>query len=492
MSNSKQSAALTILPAWRLAQEIAGRNVSCREVMEAFLDRIYEVNPEVNAIVALRKHSELLDEACYKDRLLADGIYEGWMHGFPQAIKDLEDTIGILSTNGYFGHKERLPEKDSMIVTRMKEAGSIIIGKTNTPEWGFGSNTYNEVYGATGNPFNPELTSGGSSGGAACAVALNMQAVADGSDFMGSLRNPAGFCGVFGFRPSWGRVPAEGADLFYQNCAVKGPMARNVPDLALLLSTLAGPDKRVPSSLEDDTDLKALTPDNVCERLGSDISGKRIAWMGDLGGYLPMEDGVLSVCEEALKKLSRKASVKVDSVAPFFDPAMFWEKVWLPIRHFGSVQLKPLYDNLQMRKYLKPEAVFEYESSLKYTASDLFLAGTIRSEIYLALLEVFEEYDFIAAPTAQVFPFDKNINWPEEIAGKKMDSYFRWMEVVSHWTMTGCPVAAVPAGFYKDSTPTEKSAAKPMGKPIGIQIIGKPRGDFELLKFAYGVEKALK
>jgi len=447
--------------------------------MEAFLSRIDEINHEVNAIVALRARDELLSEARNKDKLLSDGMYEGWMHGFPQAIKDLEDTIGIISTNGYLGHKGRMPESDSQLVSAMKAAGSIIIGKTNTPEWGFGSHTYNEVYGATGNPFNHALTSGGSSGGAACAVALNMQAVADGSDFMGSLRNPAGFCNIFGFRPSWGRVPSLGADLFYQNCSVKGPMARNVPDLALLLSTLSGYDTKMPSSLADDANLKALTPDNVCERLSSDIKEAKIAWMGDLDGYLPMEDGVLSVCEAALNKLSTNASVVAEPLAPFFDPAMFWERVWLPIRHFASTQLKPLYDNPDMRRLLKPEAIFEYESSLNYSAQDLFNAGVIRSEIYTKLLGVFEEYDYIAVPTAQVFPFDKTIDWPKVIAGRKMDSYFRWMEVVSHWTMTGCPVVAVPAGF---------NAA---GLPMGIQFVGKPRSDFELLQFAYGLEKAL-
>jgi len=447
--------------------------------MEAFLDRIDEVNPDVNAIVALRSRGELLSEAGAKDAQLSKGAYEGWMHGFPQAIKDLEDTIGVASTNGYLGYKDRLPEEDSSLVSKMKKAGAIIIGKTNTPEWGFGSHTYNEIYGATGNPYNPKLSSGGSSGGAACAVALNMQVVADGSDFMGSLRNPAGFCNIFGFRPSWGRVPSPSSDLFYQNCAVKGPMARNVPDLALLLATMSGYDKRVPSSLEDDAQLKALTPDNVCERLDTDIKNAKIAWIGDAGGYLPMEDGVLSICETALKKLSADGGVIVEPLEPFFDPAIFWEKVWLPIRHFGSVQLKPLYDDPDMRKLLKPEAIFEYESSQKYTISDLYSAGVIRSEIYIALLDVFEEYDFIAVPTAQVFPFDKNINWPTEIAGKKMDSYFRWMEVVSHWTMTGCPIAAVPAGFSMDN------------KPMGLQIVGKPRGDFELLKFAYGMEKVL-
>ncbi|MCL2565332.1 MAG: amidase [Defluviitaleaceae bacterium] len=473
----KKGSPIVDLYAWQLSREIHKGNISAYEVMEAFLDRIDEVNPKVNAIVALRERDELLKEAKAKDGSLSKASGGGWMHGFPQAIKDLEDTKGIKSTNGYLGDAERIPDNDSLLVSNIKKAGAIIIGKTNSPEWGFGSQTYNEVYGATGNPYNPELTAGGSSGGAACAAALNMQAVVDGSDFMGSLRNPAGYCNIFGFRPSWGRVPSLSPDLFYQNCGVKGPMGRTVPDLALLLSTLSGYNPKIPASLEDDVNLKSLTPDNVCEKLQGDVRGLKIAWMGDLDGYLPMEEGVLKVCEEALKKLSKDAGVVVEHVKPFFNPAEFWEKVWLPIRHFAAAALKPLYDDPNKRKLLKPEAVFEYESSLKYSASDLYKAGVLRSELYAATMKIFENYDFIASPTAQVFPFNKTTHWPKEIAGKKMDAYFRWMEVVSHWTMTGCPVAAVPAGFSEDN------------RPMGLQIAGKPRSDFKLLQFVYGYEK---
>ena len=465
------------LPAWRLSEEIHKRSLSCHEVMGAFLDRIDEVNPKVNAVVALRNREELLKEAKEKDSLPDKGESIGWMHGFPQAIKDLEDTKGIKSTNGYLGDAERIPDSDSLLVTSMKKAGSVIIGKTNTPEWGLGSQTYNRVYGATGNPYNAALTPGGSSGGAAAAVALNMQAVADGSDFMGSLRNPAGFCNIFGFRPSWGRVPSLSPDLFYQNCSVRGPMARTVPDLALLLATLSGYDARIPSALEDDAGLKGLTPGTVCDKLSKDIKGLKIAWMGDLDGYLPMEDGVLQVCENALNKLAGDGGVVVEPLKPFFDAVMFWEKIWLPIRHFGSSALKPLYDNPEKRKLLKDEAVFEYESSLKYSVGDLHAAGVARSEFLAKVYEVFKTFDFIAVPTAQVFPFDKNTPWPKEIAGRKMDTYFRWMEVVAHWTMTSYPVAAVPAGFDKS------------GRPMGIQLVGRPRSDFELLRFAYGYEQ---
>ena len=464
------------LPAWRLSQEIHQKNLSCREVMEAYLDRIDAVNPQVNAIVARQERNGLMEQAAAKDALLAGGADEGWMHGFPQAIKDLENTKGIVTTAGYPGMAGFVPEADSLLVSRMKRLGSIVIGKTNTPEWGFGSQTYNEVYGTTGNPYNPALTPGGSSGGAACAVALGMQSVADGSDFMGSLRNPAGFCNVFGYRPSRGRIPSLGFELFYLDCGVNGPMARTVPDLALFVGSVSGPDIRVPASLEDDADLKSLTPQNVVGRLQTEMKSKRVAWLGDLNGYLPMEDGVLELCGEALKKLE-DAGLDVEPVKPFFNPAEFWEEIWLPIRHLGSVFLKPFYDDPEKRALLKPESVFEYEGSSKYGIRDLYRAGVLRSEMYAAMLRLFENYDVLAVPTAQVFPFDKRVHWPEEIAGRKMDTYHRWMEVVSHWTLMGVPVAAVPAGFdAKD-------------RPMGIQLIGKPRGDWELLRFAYGYEQ---
>jgi len=466
------------LPAWRLSQEIHRKSFSCREVMEAFLDRIDGANTRVNAIVALQDRDALMAQADEKDALLAGGADCGWMHGFPQAIKDLEHTKGIVTTCGYPALKDFIPESDSLLVSRMKRLGSIVIGKTNTPEWGFGSQTYNEVYGATGNPYDPALTAGGSSGGAACAVALGMQAVADGSDFMGSLRNPAGFCNVFGYRPSWGRIPSPGAELFFMDCGVCGPIARTAPDLALFVGSISGYDIRVPSSLEDDNELRSLTPQNVASRLQTEMKGKRVAWLGDLDGYLPMEDGVLALCEAALKRLAG-AGLFVDRVKPFFDPAEFWEKVWLPIRHMSAVFLKPFYDDPEKRRLLKPESIFEYENSSRYGIRDLYAAGVKRSEIYMAMLGLFESFDVLAVPTAQVFPFDKSIHWPSEIAGRKLDTYHRWMEVVSHWTMMGTPVAAVPAGFD----------AK--GRSMGIQLIGKPRDDLGLLRFAYGYEQIL-
>lgn len=461
--------------AWELSESIRAKEVSCSEVMSAYLEQIEKVNPSVNAVVALQEREGLMKQAAEKDAELAAGKYRGWMHGFPQAIKDLEETKGVRTTYASPIFKEFVPAEDSLLAARMKAAGSIVVGKTNTPEWGYGSQTYNEVYGATGNPYDPGKTCGGSSGGTACSLAMRMQPVADGSDYMGSLRNPAGWCNIYGFRPSWGRVPGRGLELFLNDCAVRGPMARCVADLALLLSTLSGYDELTPSSLTDDADLKALTPKNANDMLKTEIKGKKVAWLGDWGGYLPMESGVLELCEKALAGLS-ESGVGVEAIKPPYDPEVLWEKVWLPFRHFSAILLKPFYDDPEKRGLLKPEAVFEYEGSLKYTAQDLYAAGLKRSEWFRALMKVFETWDYVAVPTAQVFPFDKTIHWPKEIAGRKMDTYHRWMEVVTPWTMSGNPVAAVPAGFGAN------------GLPMGIQIIGKPRSDFDLLRFAHAYE----
>jgi amidase len=257
--------------------------------------------------------------------------------------------------------------------------------------------------------------------------------------------------------------------------AVRGPMGRTVADLALLLGTLSGYDPTAPASLDEDPNLGELTPCNVHDRLRTCVRGRKIAWLGDWKGYLPMEDGVLAVCEKALESLSA-LGVTTDKIDPPYNPEAFWKEIWLPMRHFGSQSLKIFYDDPEKRKLLKPEAIFEYEGGVNYSANDLYIAAGKRSDWYRAILNVFKTYDYIAVPTAQVFAYDKTVHWPKEIAGRKMDTYHRWMEVVTHWTMTGCPVAAVPAGFND------------RGLSMGIQLIGRPRGDFDLLQFAYAYE----
>ncbi|KWR91469.1 amidase [Cupriavidus sp. IDO] len=465
------------MPAWQLSREIHARRVSCREVMSVYLAHIGRVNPAANAIVALREHDALMQEAAAADQALAAGKSAGWMHGMPQAPKDLALTRGIRTTFGSPIFKDNVPATDAIIVERARKAGAILIGKTNTPEFGLGSQTFNPVYGATRNPYDTTRCAGGSSGGAAAALALRMLPVADGSDFGGSLRNPAGFCNVYGFRPSMGRVPyGPTPEVFIQQLGYEGPMGRTVADVALLLATQAGPDPRTPLALEQDPVLARLNPDNVMASLGADLKGKRIAWLGDWDGCLPMEAGILPLCEQALQAFPA-FGVAVEKIKPPFAPERLW-KTWLVHRHFlvGNGML-PFYRDPAKRALLKPEAVWEIEGALKLSASDVFAASAERSAWLQALQQVFASFDYIAVPTAQVFPFDVREPWPKSIAGRQMDTYHRWMEVVFPWTLSGCPAISVPVGFGRE------------GLPMGMQLIGRPRDDLSVLRLARAYEQ---
>ncbi|SOZ34887.1 amidase [Cupriavidus neocaledonicus] len=469
--------AIVMMPAWKLSREIHARRVSCREVMAAYLTHIDRVNPASNAIVALRERDVLLREAEAADQALAAGKSAGWMHGMPQAPKDLALTRGIRTTFGSPIFKDNVPASDAIIVERVRKAGAILVGKTNTPEFGLGSQTFNPVYGATRNPYDATRCAGGSSGGAAAALALRMLPVADGSDFGGSLRNPAGYCNVYGFRPSMGRVPyGPTAEVFLQQLGYEGPMGRTVADVALLLATQSGPDPRTPLALARDEVLAGLTPDNVMATLHANLKGKRVAWLGNWDGYLPMEDGILPLCEEALQAFPA-FGVSVEAIRPPFAPERLW-KTWLVHRHFlvGNGML-PFYRDPAKRALLKPEAVWEIEGALRLDAADIYAASAERSAWAQALQQVFANHDFIAVPTAQVFPFDVREPWPKQIAGRQMDTYHRWMEVVFPWTLSGCPVISVPVGFSHD------------GLPMGLQLIGRPRDDLGVLRLARAYEQ---
>ncbi|MDW6026104.1 amidase [Mesorhizobium sp. BAC0120] len=455
-------------PATALARMIAERQVSASEVVAAYLDRIDEVNGTVNAIVSLRSRGQILAEAKAADAAQAAGVRPGPLHGLPIAIKDLAQTKGLRTTFGSRIFADFVPEEDSYFVSRMRDAGAIIIGKTNVPEFGFGSQTYNDVFGATRNAFDPRLSSGGSSGGAAVALALHMVPLADGSDLCGSLRNPAGWNNVFGFRTSPGRVAAgPSTELYLSQMSVEGPMARSVADLALLLGVQAGYDPRSPLSLDGDFRSSAEKRKEM---------PWRIAWLGDLGGHLPMEDGVLDACESALRG-AEAGSFRIEPVIPDFDYEGLWE-AFVMLRHASSgMSLKIHYDDAQQRELLKPEAIWEIEGGLSLTAPQIYAASTVRSAWYKTVLSLFERYDLLALPTAQVFAFDAELHWPAEIAGRGMDSYHRWMEVTALATMAGCPAIAVPAGFDVS------------GRSMGIQLIGRPRADAEVLSAAASYEQ---
>jgi amidase len=456
--------------ALELSRMIHARQVSCREVMLAYLAQIERFNPQVNAIVSLRPAEALLAEADECDRQLGLGQSRGWMHGMPQAIKDLAATAGLRTTLGSPLFAEQMPEHDAISVERVRASGAIIIGKTNVPEFGLGSQSYNTVFGTTRNAYDLNRVAGGSSGGAAVALATRMLPVADGSDMMGSLRNPAAFNNLFGFRPSQGRVPHGPApELFVQQLSTEGPMGRTVADVAHLLSTQAGFDPRAPLSLRGDPSLFAGA-------LQRDFKGVRLGWMGDYNGYLPMEAGVMALCELALQDFTQLGCV-VEACQPDFPLEKLWSS-WLVHRHWlvhGS--LGKLFADPQQRRLLKPEAQWEVEGGLHLSGGQIFQASLDRSDWYRALSTLFERYDFLLLPTAQVFPFAADQHWPRVIAGRPMDTYHRWMEVVVGASLAGLPAMSVPVGF------------NPEGLPMGMQIIGPAQADWAVLQLAHAHEQ---
>jgi amidase len=461
---------IVMLDAVALAHAIRARQVSCVEVMRAYLDHIAALNPKVNAIVALQDRSDLLAQAGERDAQLAGGEPVGPLHGFPLAVKDLAPVKGMPMTMGSPILKNFIPPADGIMVERLRQAGAILIGKTNTPEFGLGSHTYNSVYGATRNAYDQTRSAGGSSGGAAVALALRMLPVADGSDYGGSLRNPAGWNNVFGFRTSYGVVPPDARDAFLPSMGVLGPMARTVADLALLLSVQAGHDPRAPLSM----------PGNGARFAGPldrDFDGKRIAWAGDFKGSVPYEPGVLDLCKKALATFEAMGCI-VEEAQPVFSIEAVW-RAWLTLRAWQSGSaLLAWYEDPAKRALMKPEAVFEVESGLKLSAFDITAASVVRTEWYQAVRKFFATYDYLVLPTAQLFPFAVELDWPREIAGRKMETYHEWMKGVLPVTMAGCPALAAPAGFDA------------RGLPMGIQIVGPNQADLACLQLAYAYDTA--
>jgi amidase len=462
---------IVMMDAVALQSAIRRRQVSCVEVMTDYLDHIAQTNSKINAIVALQDRAGLLAQAQERDARLSRGEWMGPLHGLPHAVKDLQPVAGILTTLGSPIFKDFVPTADSIVVERMRRAGAIFIGKTNTPEFGLGSHTFNAVYGATRNAYDQSRSAGGSSGGAAAALAMRMVPLADGGDYGGSLRNPAGWNNVFGFRTSIGLVPTDGPDVWLPSMAVTGPMARTVADLAMLLSVQAGHDARAPLSIDGDSGLTG--------RMETDLKGKRIAWAGDFRGYTPYEDGVLDVCREALRRFE-SIGCTVEEALPDYPLDKVW-RAFMQIRSWqAGSRLLAFYNDLSTRALLSSEALYEVESGMKLSAYDLTAASIIRSEWYHALRRLFERYDYFIVPTAQVFPFDVALHWPREIAGHKMETYHEWMKAACLISMSGAPALAVPAGFGSD------------GLAIGVQIVAPVHREASCLQLAYAYELAAK
>ncbi len=459
-------AEITAFSAVDLSTAIASREVGCVEVMAAYLERIRRHNPTYNAIIAMLPDDECLALAAAADAELARGRYRGWMHGMPHAVKDLTPAAGLAYTAGSPLFQDRIAEEDGAVAASIRAAGAIFIGKTNVPEFGLGSQSYNPVWGATGCAYNPELTSGGSSGGAACGMATQMLPIADGSDMMGSLRNPGAFNNVIGFRPSAGLV--TGDDPFSRTLRTAGPMGRDTADTIRLLHTLAqepGPEQ--PAALRD------ALPD-ITEYRPRELAGARIGWLGSYEGYLALEPGILDLCESNLAALEAEGAI-VEPVMPRFDMAELFQ-CWLDLRNQRRIGMREYYENEDTRPLLKPELVWEIEQGYELDAADINRANDTRRRWYAEVNRLFTRYDFLALPTAQVFPFPKTTPWPREINGRAMDTYHRWMEVVIGGSLAGIPVINVPAGFDGG------------GRPMGMQVMGAFARDRHVLEFALAWE----
>jgi len=446
---------LTNLSASDLSVAIRTKQASCVEVMQAYLDRIHRYNPVYNAIVSMVSDDQLLSQARQADLALARNEYWGWMHGMPHAIKDLAPVAGLPYTSGSPMFATRIAEEDSALAAKIRSQGAIFIGKTNTPEFGLGSQCYNPVFGTTGSAYNPALTCGGSSGGAACGLGTYMLPVADGGDMMGSLRNPGAFNNVVGFRPSTTVVMDEG-DATNRLLWTSGPMGRNTRDTIKLLQTIA--------LNPVFNDLKPLSLDKI-----------KIGWMGNLGNYLAMEPGIIELCETSLADIS-SAGAHVESMQANFTMSDLWES-WTTLRHYGRIDMLDYYQDPTTRELLKPELIWEIEQGLNFDEQDVDKANIIRTNWYTELDRMFGEFDFLVLPSAQVFPFPKEIHWPKQINGREMDTYHRWMEVVILGSLGGIPVVNVPVGFDTQ------------GRPMGMQVMGKFGDDKKVLEFALAYEQ---
>jgi amidase len=457
---------LVFLDARTLARRIRDRDLSALDVMTAFLAQIERIDPLVNAIPTLRPRSELLADARAIDDALARGEGGGMLTGLPMAIKDLTPTRGMRTTFGSRAYIDFVPDADELFVERLRDAGAIIIGKTNTPEFGAGSQTFNAVFGATCNPYDLTKTCGGSSGGAAVALACGMVPLADGSDLGGSLRNPASFCNVVGFRPSPGRVPRLAANA-WSTLAVNGPMARSVSDLAFLLAVMAGPDPRDPIALD--------APGGAFLRpLERSFHGTRIAWSQNLGRY-PVEPEVSRVFNASRTVFEALGCETVDSEPDFAGV----DETFQTLRAWSFAETHR-HDLVQHRDLLKDTVIWNIEQGLRLTAHDISQAESARTSIYRRVMRFLADYEFLVLPVSQVAPFPIGVEWVREIAGIRMETYIDWMGTAYAITCTGLPAISVPCGFTEE------------GLPIGLQIVGRHHCDLEVLQAAYAFEQATR
>jgi amidase len=447
-----------------MARLIRTKKLSAREALAAHLKQIERVNPKVNAIVTLVP--EMAAEAAAKaDEMQAHNETLGPLHGLPVAHKDLLETKGIRTTFGSPLYKDYIPTEDDIVVERMRRAGAITIGKTNTPEFGAGSQTFNKVFGATHNPYDLTKTCGGSSGGAAVSLACGLAPVVSGSDTGGSLRNPAAFCNVAGFRPSIGRVPNPKAAFAWSTLSTSGCLGRSVADLAFVLSTIAGPDSRAPLSINE-------PGDRFARPLERSFKGVRVAWFKDLGG-VPFDRRVRTVVDQHRKTFESLGCI-VEQAEPDFAPAEIAFRVlraWNSANTYGA-RLKDHPDAF------KDTLKGEIEEGLRLTGMDVARAETAHSQLWRGFQTFLKKHEYFILPTTQLPPFDVNTPYPTEIAGVKFNNYIDWMKSCWYISATGNPAASVPGGFA------------PEGLPVGVQIVGRHQEDFSVLQMAHAFEQA--
>jgi len=458
---------LCFLTASELARRIRLREVSVTEVVDAHLAQIERVNPKVNAIVTLTAE-RALDEARRKDAALARGDETpGPLFGLPVVHKDLFPTRGIRTTYGSPIYRDHVPDEDALVVERVRAAGAVTLGKSNTPEFGAGSQTFNQVFGRTLNPYDPTKTCGGSSGGAAVALACGMVPIADGSDLGGSLRNPASFCNVVGLRPSLGRVPSWPAETAWLSLSVAGPMARTVQDVALLLSAMAGPDPRAPSAIVE-AGARFRAP------LDRDFGGVRIAWSPRLGG-LPIDRRVAAVVAPRRATFAALGCVVEESQPDFSDAREVFQvwRAWAYVLKYGHLLESH-------RDQLKDTVIWNIEQGLKITGADLAAAEAKRTALYHRVRVFMERHEFLVLPVTQVPPFDVTQPYVTEIEGVRLPTYVDWMRACSDITVTGLPAISVPCGFTDD------------GLPVGLQIVGRHQDDWGVLQLAHAFEQATR
>ncbi|MGD1098223.1 MAG: amidase [Bryobacteraceae bacterium] len=457
---------ICFLSAVEMAGLIRAKKLSAREVMTAHLKQIERVNPQVNAIVTLVAE-QAMEGARKADEALARGDSSGPLHGLPVAHKDLFDTAGIRTTFGSPIYKDNVPKEDAIIVERIKKAGAICVGKTNTPEFGAGSQTFNPIFGATRNPYDLTKTCGGSSGGAAVSLACGMVPLADGSDSGGSLRNPAAFCGVVGLRTAPGRVPSVARGNAWSTLSVLGPMARSVPDAALFLSVMAGPDPRCPISISE-------PGSRFAEPLDRNFKDVHVAWFKNLGG-IPFDSHILEAVHRQRKTFEQLGCI-VEEAEPDLTGA---DEAYNTLRAWGYAADHGEHVR-NFRELVKDAIVWEVERGLKLNAADMIKAQAIHTQVWHGMRIFQQKYEYFILPSTQVPPFDLNQKYVTEVGGVKMQSYIDWMKCCYLISILENPSISVPCGLT------------PEGLPVGLQIVGRHRDEWGVLQMAHAFEQATK